>query len=82
MKLYHVTYLGSGFRATFMAVWYCSPPGPNMPFTYVMLNMITRLPAKGFVGARGGTMKKKYFPIFYMFNTKSGHFGPKIKQYI
>ena len=31
-------------------------------------------------GPGGGTMLKKYFSIFYMFNTKSGHFGPKIKQ--
>ena len=68
-------------------LWLCGtvPPGPDTPFTYIMYNTITRLPAKGFVGARGWNNVKKnifLFPICLIVNTKSGHFGPKIKQYI
>ena len=45
--------------------------------------MRTHLCAKGLIRTRGGggIMFQKYFSIFYMYNTKSDHFSPKIKQY-
>ena len=66
--------------------WLCGtvpPPGPQHAVHIYYVEYDNTFTCKGFVGARGGgTMLKKYFPIFYMFNTKSGHFGPKIKQCI
>ena len=45
--------------------------------------MRTHLRAKGLVGTQGnGNDVIKYFSIFYMYNTKSDHFRPKIKPYI
>ena len=41
------------------------------------------LRAKGLVRTRGGgVIFKKIFSISNMYNTKSDHFSPKIKQYI
>ena len=53
----------SGFWATFLAVRYCSP-GPQHAVPVYYVKMITHLPAKGFVGARGGTYLKNLFFLF------------------
>ena len=65
-------------------LWLCGtvPPGPQHAVHIYYVKYDNTLLAKGFVGARGGTMLKIYFSIFYMFNAKSSHFGPKIEQYI
>ena len=50
--------------------------------------MRTHLHAKGLVGTRGGgggggdVLKKYFFSISNMYNTKSDHFSPKIKPHI
>ena len=66
-------------------LWLCGtvPPGPQHAVHIYYVEYDNTFTCKRICwGPGGGTMLKKYFPIFYMFNTKSGHFGPKINQYI
>ena len=65
-------------------LWLCGtvPPGPQHAVHIYYVDNDNTFTCKRICWGPGGTMLKKYFPIFYMFNTKSGHFGTKIKQYI
>ena len=65
-------------------LWLCGtvPPGPQQAIHIYYVKYDNTFTCNRICTGPDGTMLKKYFSIFYMFNTKSDHFGPKLKQYI
>ena len=65
-------------------LWLCGtvPPGPLHAGHIYYVEYDNKFTCKRICRGPGGNNVKFFFPIFYLFNTKSGHFGPKIKQYI
>ena len=69
-----------------LQLWLCGtvPPGPQHAVHIYYVKYDNTFTCKRICWGPGGgdDVKKIFFSIFYMFYTKSGHFGPKIKQYI